>query len=405
MPRLILVLICSLALQACMKRKYADLVVHNAVIHVLDENNTLGEAMAIREGKVIEVGPERQILNKYRWGRSIDAEKRHIYPGFIDSYGHYIKAMMNGFTREQWNRKSFDSAMCTLQQQLLRCGVVEMHEAGIDKIPMEWLMDFNAKEKLYMRCYAILDANEENFVLAKKLGVFRKGNLCVRSFHLAHDDIYSVDQSSLLIWGKRCQDLKYQLVYYPSSMTELDWFWTAVKNAYLTYPDHRWRLVLSKKLSANTYENLKKYAVIPLVLIDGGDKKVTQKGGITDTSHGINPRALMDAFGMFATGTNNPNNPIMPFQFYTQFRATDIELKQNHVPEWKKLSLEELLKTMTVWAAFTSFSERSSGALGEGMEANFFIAKHAITLGKHQDNYSLQTFIRGLKVYDAKEEF
>ena len=141
------------------------------------------------------------------------------------------------------------------------------------------------------------------------------------------------------------------------------------------------------------------------MLIDGGDKKVTQKGGITDTSHGINPRALMDAFGMFATGTNNPNNPIMPFQFYTQFRATDIELKQNHVPEWKKLSLEELLKTMTVWAAFTSFSERSSGALGEGMEANFFIAKHAITLGKHQDNYSLQTFIRGLKVYDAKEEF
>lgn len=81
-------LVCLALLQSCMKRKYADLVVHNAVIHTLDEKNSTGEAMAILHGKVLEIGPERQILNKYRWGKSIDARKKHIYPGFTDAHTH-----------------------------------------------------------------------------------------------------------------------------------------------------------------------------------------------------------------------------------------------------------------------------------------------------------------------------
>ena len=86
--KLLYVVIFMAVFSSCMKRKYADLVIHNAVIHVLDENNSTGEAMAVRDGKVLEVGPERQILNKYRWGKSIDAQKKHIYPGFTDAHTH-----------------------------------------------------------------------------------------------------------------------------------------------------------------------------------------------------------------------------------------------------------------------------------------------------------------------------
>ncbi|MBM3164901.1 MAG: amidohydrolase [Bacteroidetes bacterium] len=86
--KILYIFLVTLTLNSCMKRKYADLIIHNAVIHTLDEKNSVGAAMAIAEGKVLEVGPERQILNKYRYGASIDAEKKHIYPGFTDAHTH-----------------------------------------------------------------------------------------------------------------------------------------------------------------------------------------------------------------------------------------------------------------------------------------------------------------------------
>ncbi len=73
-----------------MKGQKADLVIHNAIIHSMDDNNTVYEAIAIRDGKIIELGPERQILNKYSYDESIDAEGKEIYPGFTDAHGHLL---------------------------------------------------------------------------------------------------------------------------------------------------------------------------------------------------------------------------------------------------------------------------------------------------------------------------
>ena len=50
---------------SCMKGQSVDLVIHNAKIHTMDDQNSVVQAIAIRDGKVIEVGPDRQIMNKY----------------------------------------------------------------------------------------------------------------------------------------------------------------------------------------------------------------------------------------------------------------------------------------------------------------------------------------------------
>ena len=73
-----------------MKGEEADFVVFNAEIHILNEGNEVVEAMAIKDGKIIEFGPDRQILNKYAYGSSIDAKGKEIYPGFIDAHGHLM---------------------------------------------------------------------------------------------------------------------------------------------------------------------------------------------------------------------------------------------------------------------------------------------------------------------------
>lgn len=73
-----------------MKANLADLVVHNAIIHTMDDSDKIAEAMAIKDGKIIEVGPERQILNKYSADETIDAKGKEIFPGFTDAHGHIL---------------------------------------------------------------------------------------------------------------------------------------------------------------------------------------------------------------------------------------------------------------------------------------------------------------------------
>lgn len=90
-----LLLLLLLATGCAFRSEPADLVVHNARIHTLDEANTVAQAMAIRDGRIIEIGPERQILNKYAATETFDAAGRSVYPGFIDGHCHFFGYGLN----------------------------------------------------------------------------------------------------------------------------------------------------------------------------------------------------------------------------------------------------------------------------------------------------------------------
>ena len=77
-------------LTSCMKGQKVDLIIHNAKIHTMDLSSSVQDAIAIRNGKIVEVGPERQILNKYRSDETIDAQGKEMYPGFTDAHGHML---------------------------------------------------------------------------------------------------------------------------------------------------------------------------------------------------------------------------------------------------------------------------------------------------------------------------
>jgi len=67
------ILLLFIALTSCFKGKHVDVIIHNAQIHTLNEQNSIQDAIAIKDGKIVEVGPERQILNKYTSDEDIDA--------------------------------------------------------------------------------------------------------------------------------------------------------------------------------------------------------------------------------------------------------------------------------------------------------------------------------------------
>jgi len=88
--RNLLTLALGCALVSCIQTQDADLVVHNALIYTVDENFTTGQAMAVRDGRILEVGAEREILNRYSAAEKYDARTMVIYPGFIDAHSHFM---------------------------------------------------------------------------------------------------------------------------------------------------------------------------------------------------------------------------------------------------------------------------------------------------------------------------
>ncbi|MBT4775393.1 MAG: amidohydrolase, partial [Crocinitomicaceae bacterium] len=82
----------------------------------MNNSHELFEAMAIKDGKILELGPERQILNKYSYSSAYDAQLMTIYPGFIDAHCHFLGY---GLSLQQADLKacrSFDEVLLALSQ-------------------------------------------------------------------------------------------------------------------------------------------------------------------------------------------------------------------------------------------------------------------------------------------------
>lgn len=87
----IALLIVALALfTSCYKSEEADVIIRNANIVSMNNDSSVYEAMAIKDGKIIELGKENQILNKYQADEIIDAKTASILPGFYDAHCHFL---------------------------------------------------------------------------------------------------------------------------------------------------------------------------------------------------------------------------------------------------------------------------------------------------------------------------
>jgi len=85
-----LLLASLLGLNSCILQEDVDLVVHNATIYTVDNAFSTQQAMAIKDGKIVELGPEHAIRNKYNGATTIDAGKKTVYPGLIDAHSHFL---------------------------------------------------------------------------------------------------------------------------------------------------------------------------------------------------------------------------------------------------------------------------------------------------------------------------
>lgn len=78
----------SLFILSCDSSEPVDLIIHNAKIYTLDEDFSIKEAMAVKNGKILEVGTTEDILKNYQSNQTLDLDGKFVYPGLNDAHAH-----------------------------------------------------------------------------------------------------------------------------------------------------------------------------------------------------------------------------------------------------------------------------------------------------------------------------
>src|SRR6478609_7549506 len=87
-----------------MNQQPADLILHNRKIATQDDRRSVVEAAAIRDGKFLAIGSDREVM-RFRDERTmmIDLNKRTVIPGLNDSHLHLIRGGLNYNLELRWD--------------------------------------------------------------------------------------------------------------------------------------------------------------------------------------------------------------------------------------------------------------------------------------------------------------
>ncbi|WP_405204937.1 amidohydrolase [Aquimarina sp. LLG6339-5] len=127
MKKLLFILIIAVAFVSCKDEQKAnvetaDLIVTNAKVAVMDENRTITEAIAVKDGKVLMTGTADEIAKlKAEDTKVIDAKGKTIIPGLNDSHLHLTRGGRFFNAEVRWDGvKTLKRALEMLKEQASR---------------------------------------------------------------------------------------------------------------------------------------------------------------------------------------------------------------------------------------------------------------------------------------------
>lgn len=101
----------------------ADLIIYNGKIATMQKQNEFVQAIAIKDGIILDTGTEKNILSAYKTSATklIDAKGKTIIPGLNDSHMHVIREGLNYNSELRWDGvKTLKRAMEMLREQAAR---------------------------------------------------------------------------------------------------------------------------------------------------------------------------------------------------------------------------------------------------------------------------------------------
>ena len=278
-----------------------------------------------------------------------------------------------------------------------------------------WFKELVADERLKLNLYAMLMDSPENRNFAAKNGPYQFKNLSIRSFKCFADGAlgsrgallkapyhdHSESRGLLLTEVARMQNLaqfclqhNYQMNTHSIGDSANALVLNLYASIYKQKPDHRFRIEHAQVVDPIDFQKFANFAVFPSVQpthavsdSDWAEARLGKKRMKGAYAY----KTLLQQFGMLALGTDFPVEQTNPF--------LTIQAAVNHSTT-EALTLDEVLKGMTIWAAFAAFQEKELGSLEKGKQATFVIFENPVTADQGQvQNYAWRTFIKGKCVF------
>ena len=111
MKKLSLILVILIFVSCQKEKQQVDLIVTNANIYTVDEDFSKAEAFAVKDGKIVEVGDQSEIENKFKSLDTINANGNTIVPGLIDAHCHFLGLGYNQQAVDLVGTKSFEEVV------------------------------------------------------------------------------------------------------------------------------------------------------------------------------------------------------------------------------------------------------------------------------------------------------
>jgi predicted amidohydrolase YtcJ len=395
---------------------------HAALVNdfLIQKSNLLDQIDALRGGEVVFT---KQILEgnlslprnvnlptNANFGQKIILQTYRPSGVLIDNAINVVQPFLPNYTK-----KEYFKALLQVQEELLQYGITGVHEAGIDFEHIAWLKQLIKGGKLKLNVYAMLMDSPQNRSFAQKNGPYRYRNLYIRSFKCFADGAlgsrgallkapyhdHPESKGLLLTEIERMQNLAqfcvknaYQMNTHSIGDSANALVLSIYEQVFKQKPDHRFRIEHAQVVDPKDFQKFANFAVFPSVqpthAVSDADWAEARLGKAR-MSGAYAYKTLLNQFGMIALGTDFPVEQTNPF-------AT-IQAAYNS-PFRQALTLDEILRGMTIYAAFASFEENRIGTLEKGKDATFAIFEYPVSPEAGQvQNYAWRTFIKGKCVF------
>ncbi|MDX1284504.1 MAG: amidohydrolase [Draconibacterium sp.] len=315
------------------------------------------------------------------------------------------------------------------QKNCFAVGLTSVTDCGVGKNTVLMMDEMQKSGKLKMRINAMLSPSEANFEHFVKKGTYKTDRLVVNTIKLFADgalgsrgalmlEEYSDDKGNTGLqmadneyYDKVCQlayDNNYAVATHcigdGGNRLMLDTYGKFLKGK----NDRRWRIEHSQIIHPDDFDKFEKYSIVPSIQATHCTSDMPwaeDRVGEERIKGAYSFQTLLKQLGWLPNGTDFPVENIEPlFTFYSSVFRID----HNGWPEggWRieeGLTREQTLRSMTTWAAKSSFEENEKGSLTPGMWADFIILDTDLMTASPKevlDTKILSTWSAGEKVFE-----
>lgn len=321
-------------------------------------------------------------------------------------------------------------ALTDAESNCLSYGLTTVNDAGLDRAAIELIDSLQQTGTMKLRLYAMVSNAPENLDHFLNKGILKTDRLNVRSVKVYGDGAlgsrgaalraaYSdqdghygamiTTEEDLLALAKRINAAGYQMNTHAIGDSANIAVLRAYSEVLKDQTDARWKVEHAQVISVADFDYFSKN-IIPSVQPTHATSDMywaEQRVGPDRIKGAYSFKTLLDKAGLVALGTDFPVEQVNPMlTFYAAVARQDLEgyPEGGFLPE-QKLSREEALKGMTIWAAYSNFEEEEKGSIEVGKLADFTVLSADImTLAESEipEITAVRTYINGELVYEQK---